>query len=63
MCCQCLYYINDTVNEVAELFREADGLVLASPVYYASANATLIAQLDRTKRGPTSGSDLFCTVV
>ena len=39
--------IDDLVNEVAEKFREADGLVVASPVYYASANATLIALLDR----------------
>ncbi|MCQ2432727.1 MAG: flavodoxin family protein [Clostridia bacterium] len=38
---------DDIVNEVAEKFREADGLVLGSPVYYASANATLIALLDR----------------
>ena len=29
------------------VFEEADGLVIASPVYYASANATLIACLDR----------------
>ncbi len=38
---------DDTVNQTAELFREAGGLVVASPVYYASANATLIAFLDR----------------
>ena len=38
---------NDTVNEIAPKFEEADGLVVASPVYYASANATLIACLDR----------------
>lgn len=38
---------DDTVNEVAEKFKNADGLVVASPVYYASANATLIALLDR----------------
>jgi multimeric flavodoxin WrbA len=38
---------NDVVNEIAPKFEEADGLVLASPVYYASANATLIACLDR----------------
>lgn len=38
---------DDIVNEVAEKFKEADGLVLASPVYYASANATLVALLDR----------------
>ena len=38
---------DDTVNEIAPLFEEADGLVIASPVYFASANATLIACLDR----------------
>ena len=38
---------DDAVNELAPKFEEADGLVMASPVYYASANATLIACLDR----------------
>ena len=38
---------NDIVNELAPKFEAADGLVVASPVYYASANATLIACLDR----------------
>lgn len=38
---------DDAVNEAAALFAEADGLVVGSPVYYASANATLIAFLDR----------------
>lgn len=38
---------DDAVNELAPKFEEADGLVVASPVYYASANATLIACLDR----------------
>ncbi len=38
---------DDVVNELASKFQEADGLVVASPVYYASANATLIAVLDR----------------
>lgn len=38
---------DDVVNEIAEKFEKADGLVVASPVYYASANATLIAVLDR----------------
>ena len=38
---------DDVVNELASKFEEADGLVIASPVYYASANATLIAVLDR----------------
>ena len=38
---------DDVVNELAKKFEEADGLVVTSPVYYASANATLIAVLDR----------------
>ena len=38
---------DDVVNELAPKFQEADGLVVATPVYYASANATLIAALDR----------------
>ena len=38
---------DDIVNEIAPKFAEADGLVIASPVYYASANATLIACLQR----------------
>ena len=38
---------DDAVNKAAPLFEEADGLIVASPVYYASANATLIAFLDR----------------
>lgn len=38
---------DDMVNEAAPAFEACDGLVIASPVYYASANATLIAFLDR----------------
>ena len=38
---------DDLVNETAPAFEACDGLVAASPVYYASANATLIAFLDR----------------
>lgn len=38
---------DDIVNDLAKKFEEADGLIIASPVYYASANATLIACLDR----------------
>lgn len=38
---------DDIVNELAPIFEEADGLVVASPVYYASANATLMATLHR----------------
>ena len=38
---------NDIVVETYEKFKEADGLVIGSPVYYASANGTLISFLDR----------------
>lgn len=38
---------NDIVNELAPKFEEADGLVIGSPVYYAQANATLVALLQR----------------
>ncbi len=38
---------NDIVNEIAPKFEECDGLVVASPVYFASANGTLISLLDR----------------
>ncbi len=38
---------DDIVNQAAEKFEECDGLVVGSPVYYASANATLVAFLTR----------------
>ena len=38
---------DDEVNIAAEKLKEADGLVVASPVYYASANGTLVSFLDR----------------
>lgn len=38
---------DDIVNETAEKFETADGLVVGSPVYYSSPNGTLIAFLDR----------------
>jgi multimeric flavodoxin WrbA len=38
---------DDIVNEIAAKFEAADGLVLASPVYYASPNGTLVSILDR----------------
>lgn len=38
---------DDIVNEIAPKFEECDGLVVGSPVYYASANATLVAFLTR----------------
>ena len=39
--------VDDAVNEIAAKFADCDGLVIASPVYYASANSTLTALLDR----------------
>lgn len=38
---------DDAVNEIAPTFEACDGLVVGSPVYYASANATLVAFLTR----------------
>lgn len=38
---------DDEVNTAAQLFEKADGLIVGTPVYYASANATAIAFLDR----------------
>lgn len=38
---------DDAVNETAPKFEQANGIVVGTPVYYASANATLVAFLDR----------------
>ncbi len=38
---------DDLVNEVAPKFEAADGLVIGSPVYYASPNGTILSFLDR----------------
>ena len=37
----------DIVNEISEKMREADGLLIGSPVYFASPNGTLLSLLDR----------------
>ena len=37
----------DLVNETAERLPEFDGIVVGSPVYYASPNGTLLSFLDR----------------
>jgi len=42
---QCVF--NDIVNETAIKFKECDGIVIGSPVYFASANGTLISFIDR----------------
>lgn len=53
-CTACLFckkngkcVFDDMVNEAAPKLKESAGLVVASPVYYASANGTLISFLDR----------------
>ena len=38
---------DDGVNEAAAILKDCDGLVIASPVYYGSANGALVAFLDR----------------
>ena len=38
---------DDLVNEVAPKFKEADGLVVGSPVYYGSPNGTILSFMDR----------------
>ncbi len=38
---------DDGVNELADRLAEADGVVIGSPVYFASANGALCAMLDR----------------
>ena len=42
---------NDIVNEVIDLLHESDGILIGSPVYYASPNGTLISLLDRVFHG------------
>ncbi len=41
----CVY--DDLVNETAAKFKEADGLIVGSPVYYGSPNGTILSFLDR----------------
>ena len=38
---------DDAVNTAAEKFKTADGIVIGSPVYYASPNGNLISFMDR----------------
>ncbi|WP_094605698.1 2-amino-4-deoxychorismate dehydrogenase [Sporomusa silvacetica DSM 10669] len=42
---KCIF--DDLVNEVAPKFEQADGIVIGSPVYFASANGTLVSFVDR----------------
>lgn len=41
---------DDVVNLVVERMRGADGLIVGSPVYFASANGSVISLLDRVFR-------------
>lgn len=42
---QCVF--DDIVNETNKIFENCDGIVIGSPVYFASANGTLISFIDR----------------
>ncbi len=42
---KCIF--DDEVNEMAKKFEECDGFVVGTPVYYGSANSTLISFLTR----------------
>ena len=42
---KCIF--DDAVNQASNKFEQCDGIVVGSPVYYASANGTLISFLDR----------------
>jgi len=42
---ECVF--KDEVNKAASLLKEADGLIIVSPVYYASPNGTVVSFLDR----------------
>lgn len=42
---KCVY--DDEVNEIKEKFREADGLIVGSPVHYAAPSGAVICFLDR----------------
>jgi multimeric flavodoxin WrbA len=42
---KCMY--DDSVNKASAILKEADGIVVGTPVYYASANGTVVSFLDR----------------
>jgi len=42
---ECVF--KDDINDLAKRFESADGLIITSPVYYGSANGSLISLLDR----------------
>ena len=38
---------DDEVNQIAEKFENADGIIVGTPTYYAGSNGTIISLLDR----------------
>lgn len=48
--------IDDVVNRAREKAKESDGFIFGSPVYYASANGSMISFMDRLFY---SGKDIF----
>lgn len=40
-------YDDDLVNQIAKDFEDANGIIVSSPVYYASANGTVLSLLQR----------------
>ena len=50
---------SDIVNEISEKMREADGLLIGSPVYFASPTAQPLVRSSATKRAcrPCDSSD------
>jgi len=42
---ECVF--KDDVNQLAKIFNDSDGLIVVSPVYYGSANGSIISLLDR----------------
>lgn len=49
-------YREDPCNRIINLFKEADGIIIGSPVYYSGPNGALCAILDRVF---FAGSDKF----
>lgn len=46
-CRQCKTKGKCVFNDIAPKFKECDGIVIGSPVYFASANGTLVSFIDR----------------
>ena len=51
--------IDDDMNEVYSLLREADGIILASPVHFGSISAQLKAVIDRCQALIMEDLDIF----